>query len=113
MFLSSDILRTLAIPCREHRPRCTCYGLGDGGFLRNGVPVQATLWTSFEYARVGCVETLPFYYSISITGFITDLLILVSPLPLVHKLPMPLKSRIAVPCILLLGAVYATIPLPT
>ncbi|KAI3318833.1 hypothetical protein HD806DRAFT_511121 [Xylariaceae sp. AK1471] len=65
----------------------------------------ATLWRSFEYARVGCVETLPFYYATSITGFITDLLILVSPLPIIRKLQMPLKSRIAVSCILLLGAV--------
>ncbi|KAI8629703.1 hypothetical protein F5Y19DRAFT_431580 [Xylariaceae sp. FL1651] len=65
----------------------------------------ATLWTSFEYARVGCVETLPFYYATSITGFITDLLILVSPLPLIHSLQMPLKTRIAVSCVLLLGAV--------
>ncbi|KAI0516711.1 hypothetical protein F5B22DRAFT_655869 [Xylaria bambusicola] len=65
----------------------------------------ATLWHSFEYARIGCVQTLPFYYAVSISGFITDLLILVSPLPLIHTLQMPLKSRIAVSCILLLGAV--------
>ncbi|KAI0100068.1 hypothetical protein GGR51DRAFT_551725 [Nemania sp. FL0031] len=65
----------------------------------------ATLWTSFEYARVGCVDTLSFYYAVSITGFITDLLILTSPLPIIWNLQMPRKNRIAVACILLLGAV--------
>ncbi|KAI1124450.1 hypothetical protein F5Y10DRAFT_285007 [Nemania abortiva] len=64
-----------------------------------------TLWTSFEYARVGCVDTLPFYYAVSISGFITDLLILTSPLPIIWNLQMPRKNRIAVACILLLGAV--------
>ncbi|KAL6704157.1 hypothetical protein ACN47E_008717 [Coniothyrium glycines] len=64
-----------------------------------------TLWTTFEFARHNCVDTLPFYYAVSITGFITDLAILVSPLPVIHQLQMPLKNRIAVACILLLGAV--------
>ncbi|KAL7622169.1 hypothetical protein AAE478_007672 [Parahypoxylon ruwenzoriense] len=65
----------------------------------------ATLWTTFEYARTNCVDTIPFYYAVSITGFITDLLILASPLPIIQKLQMPLKNRIAVAGILLLGAV--------
>ncbi|KAI0381224.1 hypothetical protein F5Y04DRAFT_256037 [Hypomontagnella monticulosa] len=64
-----------------------------------------TLWTSFEYARTNCVDTIPFYYAVSITGFITDLLILTSPLPIILTLRMPLKHRIAVAGILLLGAV--------
>jgi hypothetical protein len=65
-----------------------------------------TLWTTFEFARVDCVDTLPFYYAVSISGFITDLAILISPLPVIHQLQMPLKNRIAIACILLLGAVY-------
>lgn len=63
-----------------------------------------TLWTTFEFARHNCVDTLSFYYSVSITGFITDLAILISPLPVIHQLQMPLKNRIAIACILLLGA---------
>jgi hypothetical protein len=51
------------------------------------------------------VKTLPFYYAVSISGFITDLMILASPLPVIYRLQMPLKNRIAVACILLLGAV--------
>ncbi|KAI0014796.1 hypothetical protein F4780DRAFT_788416 [Xylariomycetidae sp. FL0641] len=63
-----------------------------------------TLWTSFEFARRNCVETISFYYATSITGFITDLMILVSPIPIIVKLQMPLKNRIALAGIFLLGA---------
>lgn len=64
-----------------------------------------TLWTTFEYARTNCVDTISFYYAVSITGFITDIMILISPLPVIHKLRLPLKNRIAIACLLLLGAV--------
>ncbi|KAF2806827.1 uncharacterized protein BDZ99DRAFT_422054 [Mytilinidion resinicola] len=64
-----------------------------------------TLWTTFEYSRVECVDTLPFYYAVSISGFLTDLMILASPLPIIYQLQMPLKNRIAVAGILLLGTV--------
>ncbi|KAL9115723.1 MAG: hypothetical protein Q9227_000091 [Pyrenula ochraceoflavens] len=64
-----------------------------------------TLWTTFEYARTNCIDTLPFYYSVSITGFITDLMILSSPIPIIWRLKTPLKNKIAVAGILLLGAV--------
>ncbi|KAF1962614.1 hypothetical protein CC80DRAFT_522348 [Byssothecium circinans] len=65
----------------------------------------STLWTTFEFARQDCVETLPLYYAVSITGFITNLAILISPLPVIYQLQMPLKNRVAIACILLLGAV--------
>ncbi|KAI5859362.1 hypothetical protein GGS23DRAFT_586125 [Durotheca rogersii] len=65
----------------------------------------ATIWTTFEYERTNCVDTISFYYAVSISGFITDILILISPLPIIGKLKLPLKSRIAVAGILLLGAV--------
>ncbi|KAI1098861.1 hypothetical protein F4804DRAFT_323668 [Jackrogersella minutella] len=64
-----------------------------------------TLWTTFEYARTNCVNTISFYYAVSITGFITDLMILISPLPIIIRLQMPLKNKIAVAGILMLGAV--------
>ncbi|ERF71199.1 hypothetical protein EPUS_09496 [Endocarpon pusillum Z07020] len=64
-----------------------------------------TFWTTFEYPRVNCVDAYSFYYSVSTTGFITDLMILSSPIPIIWQLQMPLKNKLAVACILLLGAV--------
>ncbi|EED16333.1 conserved hypothetical protein [Talaromyces stipitatus ATCC 10500] len=64
-----------------------------------------TLWSTFEYARTNCVDTIPFYYAVSISGFITDIMILASPLPVIYRLRLPLKSRIAVAGIFLLGTV--------
>jgi hypothetical protein len=64
-----------------------------------------TLWTTFEYARVNCVDPLPIYYALSISGFITDLMILASPLPIIRQLQMPLETRIAAAGVFLLGAV--------
>ncbi|KAF7680203.1 hypothetical protein GT037_001854, partial [Alternaria burnsii] len=66
------------------------------------------LWTTFEYApirQVKCFDTLRFYYSVSISGFITDIVILASPLPVIYQLQMRWKTRIAAACILLLGVV--------
>ncbi|KZZ89200.1 hypothetical protein AAL_07848 [Moelleriella libera RCEF 2490] len=63
-----------------------------------------TLWTSFEYARTNCVETVSFYYAVSITGFITDLMILVSPLPIIWTMQLPWEKRIGVAGVFLLGA---------
>jgi hypothetical protein len=64
----------------------------------------STLWTTFEYARVQCVDTQTLYYAVAISGFITDLAILASPLPVIHQLQMPMSKRVAVACLLLLGA---------
>jgi hypothetical protein len=63
-----------------------------------------TLWTG-DHTRPNCIKALPFYYASAITGFITDLLILGSPLPIIYQLQIPLKTRIAIAGILLLGAV--------
>ncbi|KAH8641588.1 hypothetical protein IG631_04529 [Alternaria alternata] len=63
-----------------------------------------TLWTTFEYARTECVDTQLLYYAVAISGFITDLMILASPLPVIYQLKMSLSKRIAVACLLLLGA---------
>ncbi|QGA16293.1 hypothetical protein EYB26_003960 [Talaromyces marneffei] len=63
------------------------------------------LWTTFEYARTNCVETIPFYYAVSISGFITDIMILASPLPIIYRLQLPLTNRIAIAGIFLLGAI--------
>jgi hypothetical protein len=65
-----------------------------------------TLWTTFENAREGCINTIEFYYAVSISGFVTDLMILLSPLPIIYRMNLPRRSRIAVAGVLLLGAVY-------
>lgn len=69
----------------------------------------AMLWSTFEYERTNCVETIPFYYAVSISGFITDIMILASPLPIIYKLHLPLRNRIAIAGIFLLGAMYVWI----
>lgn len=46
-----------------------------------------------------------FYYAVSISGFITDIAILVSPIPVIYQLQMHWKTRTAAARILLLGAV--------
>lgn len=63
-----------------------------------------TIWTTFEWERFECVQTLHIYYALAVSGFITDLLILASPLPVIRQLQMPLETRIAAACIFLLGA---------
>lgn len=63
----------------------------------------SSLWAMFEYQRVHCVQTVSFYYAVSITGFVTDLMILISPIPLILKLHLPWGKRIAVAFILQLG----------
>jgi hypothetical protein len=64
----------------------------------------AMLWSTFLYARTNCVETIPFYYAVSISGFITDIMILASPLPIIYRLQLPLTNRVAVAGTFLLGA---------
>jgi hypothetical protein len=63
------------------------------------------MWSTFEYARVECVQSVPLYYSLAITGVLTDFAILASPLPVIRQLQMPREARIGTACILLLGAV--------
>ncbi|KNG48075.1 plasma membrane protein pth11-like protein [Stemphylium lycopersici] len=71
----------------------------------------STIWTTFEYARVNCVQTSKFYYALASTGFITDLMILVSPVPIIYQLKMALETRIAAIGILLLGALLVALPI--
>jgi len=68
-------------------------------------PDPRTLWTTFEWTRGKCVDNLKLYYALAISGFLTDLMILASPLPVIRQLQMPMETRIAAACILLLGAV--------
>lgn len=43
----------------------------------------SAFWTSFETLMTQCIETLKMLQSFGITDFITDLFILVIPMPLV------------------------------
>ena len=66
------------------------------------------IWTTFEYAPirlVECVEQVPFYFSVSTSGFMLDFVILATPVPVIYQLQMHWKIRLAAVCILLLGAV--------
>jgi hypothetical protein len=63
-----------------------------------------TLWTPSMFARKGCVKYEPFFYALFATGIFTDLATVMSPLPVIARLQLPLRTRIAVAGIFLLGA---------
>ena len=50
-----------------------------------------------------CVHQVPFYYGNSITDLLTDVMVLVLPLPMIARLQMPLKQKMAVAGMFLLG----------
>ena len=50
-----------------------------------------------------CVHLLSFYYGNSITDLLTDVMVLVLPLPMIARLQMPLKQKMAVAGMFLLG----------
>ena len=63
------------------------------------------LWTVFELDQTPyCVKTLPFYYANGISDVITDIIILAMPGPLVWKLNLPTKQKLAVVAMFALGA---------
>ncbi|MCJ1326857.1 hypothetical protein MMC10_003523 [Thelotrema lepadinum] len=67
------------------------------------VPVYQ-LWTSFRFAWTHCIDTVSMYYAVSVTGFVTDIIILTVPLPMVFRLQMRPKQKCAVAGIFLLGS---------
>ena len=61
-------------------------------------------WDSLEIMNQNnCVDQLPFYYANAITDLLTDVMILVLPLPMVARLQMPMKQKMAVTGMFLLG----------
>ncbi|KAB8290714.1 hypothetical protein EYC80_008353 [Monilinia laxa] len=52
-----------------------------------------------------CVATFNLLYALSITDFVTDAIVLLIPLPLLWKLRLPTKRKIAVSLVFLLGSV--------
>ena len=51
-----------------------------------------------------CVDTIPLWYTGSITDIIIDFMILAMPIPMVWNLHLPTKQRIGVLAMFLLGA---------
>ncbi|KUI71833.1 hypothetical protein VM1G_08099 [Cytospora mali] len=74
------------------------------GQLFDCFPIAAN-WDVFgKYPYAKCINPLPMYYSLAVTDMVIDLLILVFPQPLVWKLHMPMRKKIAVSLAFLLGA---------
>ena len=64
----------------------------------------ASQWNNLEIRnQKNCVAQKPFYYANSITDLILDIFILALPLPMVARLQLPLKQKLAVGGMLLLG----------
>ncbi|KAF1812450.1 hypothetical protein P152DRAFT_449194 [Eremomyces bilateralis CBS 781.70] len=64
-----------------------------------------TIWTRWEreYAQY-CFDVVKFYWAIGVTDAVTDLLIMVLPIPMIWKLQMPIKQRVAVGGMFLAGS---------
>ncbi|KAI2473543.1 hypothetical protein F4781DRAFT_137368 [Annulohypoxylon bovei var. microspora] len=69
-----------------------------------------TLWTNFEWEYGdSCVELQPFYLSIAVSDLILDVIIFVAPVPHLYMLQLPLRQKIAVGGIFLLGTIVIAI----
>ena len=55
-----------------------------------------------------CIDVVPMWISVIISDIILDVLIFLLPIPMVMNLQMPLKQRLAVLCMFLLGATYVS-----
>ena len=68
-------------------------------------PVSA-FWSNYEFLILPyCMPALlKFYLGITVSDFITDVLIVILPIPVLWKLKLPLRTRIATVGIFLLGA---------
>ncbi|ROW15361.1 hypothetical protein VPNG_02377 [Cytospora leucostoma] len=75
------------------------------GQLFDCSPIKAN-WDVFgeTTSSYKCINPLPMYYSVAVLDTFIDLLILAVPQPLVWKLQMPMRRKIAVSLVFLLGA---------
>ena len=61
-------------------------------------------WTELEFLWGNrCIQIIPFYQAQAITDIITDFAILAMPMPMIWKLQLPLKQKLAVAGMFLLG----------
>ncbi|KAI1119161.1 hypothetical protein F5Y14DRAFT_460476 [Nemania sp. NC0429] len=65
----------------------------------------SALWGSTADIVQNCVDTMHLVLSVCITGFILDLIIIITPIPLVWKLNLSLTKKISVIGVFLLGSV--------
>ncbi|KAI8625556.1 hypothetical protein F5Y19DRAFT_489532 [Xylariaceae sp. FL1651] len=66
------------------------------------VPVSGT-WDPAVRAHAHCYSPLPAYYAIAISDTIVDVIILIVPQPLIWSLQMPMRRKVAISGIFLLG----------
>lgn len=65
----------------------------------------SVFWKEFEYQYGhSCVEIIPFYESTTYTDIILDVFTLAMPIPMVLRLHLPMRQKIGVSIIFLLGA---------
>ena len=61
-------------------------------------------YAAFEVTKVKCINTLKYIYAFAITDFVTDLFILLTPIPFIWKLCLPTRRKLGISFIFLLGA---------
>ncbi|KAH8156209.1 hypothetical protein CIB48_g12038 [Xylaria polymorpha] len=66
---------------------------------------KATLWGTTTGIVENCVDTMHLVLSVCITGFILDLIIITTPIPLVWQLNLSLPKKISIVGVFLLGSV--------
>ena len=65
----------------------------------------SVIWNKFEYEYLPyCVKLVPFYYTTQTTDALTDVAIFILPLPMLWRLQLPLKQKLAVGGMFMLGA---------
>lgn len=67
------------------------------------VPVS-THWNYFVYAGAPqCIDLIPYYYALAITDVAMDIAMLILPIPMIWRLHLPIRKRLNVLGLLLLG----------
>lgn len=61
-------------------------------------------WDATHMAPGSCIDQLSFFIASAATDLLTDVMILSLPVPMVFKLQMPLRRKLAVSGMFLLGA---------
>ena len=59
-----------------------------------------------------CLSTLPIWYFSSAVNIVSDVIILLVPLPSVYRLKLPRQQKIVVWCIFCLGFLCVSLPAP-
>ncbi|KAI0470509.1 hypothetical protein GGR56DRAFT_147989 [Xylariaceae sp. FL0804] len=67
------------------------------------VPVDA-IWNQAAQENAHCFNPVPLYYGIAISDTIMDFVILAAPQPIIWRLQMPKRQKVAISGILLVGA---------